>query len=64
MKTIDIQQLNTKRNPIMVYDDNLNLGEQNKPCQVKIDQANYMLKNKNVFDAIKEIKAKERITKP
>jgi DNA-binding LytR/AlgR family response regulator len=24
MKTIDIQQLNTKRNPIMVYYDNLN----------------------------------------
>jgi len=64
MKTIDIQQVNTKRNPIMVYDDSLILGELNKPCQVKIDQANDMLKNNNVFDAVKEIKAKERITKP
>lgn len=64
MKTIDIQQLNTKRNPIMVYDDSLNLKESNKPCQEKIDQANYMLKNNNVFDAVKSIKSKERITKP
>jgi hypothetical protein len=29
MKTIDIQQLNSKRNPIMVYDDKLDLGELN-----------------------------------
>jgi len=48
----------------MVYDDSLNLGEQNKPCQVKIDQANYMLKNNNVFDAVRKIKEKERSTKP
>jgi hypothetical protein len=64
MKTIDIQQLNTKRNPIMVYDDSLNVQETNKPCQEKVDQANYMLKNNNVFEAIKVIKAKEKITKP
>lgn len=64
MKTIDIQQLNTKRNPIMVYDDSLDLRELNKPCQEKIDQANYMLKNNNVFDAVKSIKSEERITKP
>lgn len=64
MKSIDIQQLNTKRNPIMVYDDSLDISELNKPCQEKIDQANYMLKNNNVFDAVKEIKEKERITKP
>ena len=43
MKTIDIQQLNTKRNPIMVYDDSLDLSELNKPCQEKIDQANNCL---------------------
>ncbi len=64
MKTIDIQQLNTKRNPIMVYDDSLNLTDLNRPCQEKIDRANYMLKNNNVFDAIKVIKEKEKITKP
>jgi hypothetical protein len=64
MKIIDIQQVNTKSNPIMVYDDNLNLKESNKPCQEKIEKANYMLKNNNVFDAVKKIKAKERITKP
>jgi hypothetical protein len=64
MKTIDIQQLNTKTNPIMVYDDKLDLGELNKPCQEKLDQANYMLKNNNVFDAVKEIKETERIMKP
>ncbi|MBP6585643.1 MAG: hypothetical protein KA215_08275 [Flavobacterium sp.] len=64
MKTIYIQQLNTKRNPIMVYDDSLDLRDLNKPCQEKIDQANYMLKNNNVFDAVKSIKSKERITKP
>ncbi|MBK7809534.1 MAG: hypothetical protein KA270_19720 [Saprospiraceae bacterium] len=62
MKTIDIQQVNTKRNPIMVYDDSLNLKESNRPCQEKIDKANYMLKNNNVFDAVKVIKAKENIT--
>ena len=64
MKTIDIQQVNTKRNPIMVYDDSLNLMDSNRPCQEKIDQANYMLKNNNVFEAAKQIKEKERITKP
>ena len=48
----------------MVYDDSLDLRELNKPCQEKIDQANYMLKNNNVFDAVKSIKSKERITKP
>ena len=64
MKTIDIQRVNTKRNPIMVYDDSLNLLDSNRPCQEKIDQANYMLKNNNVFDAVKSIKSKERITKP
>lgn len=64
MKTIYIQQLNTKRNPIMVYDDSLDLRDLNKPCQEKIDQANYMLKNNNVFDAVKSIKSRERITKP
>jgi hypothetical protein len=64
MKTIDIEQLNTKRNPIMVYDDSLDLSELNKPCQEKIDQANNMLKNNNVFEAVKQIKEKERITKP
>jgi len=64
MKTIDIQQVNTKRNPIMVYDDSLNLKESNRPCPEKIDKANYMLKNNNVFDAVSIIKAKERITKP
>ena len=64
MKTIDIQQVNTKRNPIMVYDDSLNLMDSNRPCQEKIDQANYMLKNNNVFEAVKQIKEKERITKP
>jgi hypothetical protein len=64
MKTIDIQQVNTKRNPIMVYDDSLNLMDSNRPCQEKIDQANYMLKNNNVFDAVKSIKSRERITKP
>jgi len=63
MKTIDIQQLNTKRNPIMVYDDSLDLKESNKPCQKKVDQANNMLKNNNVFEAVKVIKAKEKITK-
>ncbi|MBK7633272.1 MAG: hypothetical protein IPJ13_02545 [Saprospiraceae bacterium] len=62
MKTIDIQQVNTKRNPIMVYDDSLNLKESNRPCQEKFDKANYMLKNNNVFDAVKVIKAKENIT--
>lgn len=62
MKTIDIQQVNTKRNPIMVYDDSLNLKESNRPCQEKIDKANYMLENNNVFDAVKVIKAKENIT--
>ncbi len=62
MKTIDIQQVNTKRNPIMVYDDSLNLKESNRPSQEKIDKANYMLKNNNVFDAVKVIKAKENIT--
>lgn len=62
MKTIDIQQVNTKRNPIMVYDDSLNLKETNRPCQEKIDKANYMLENNNVFDAVKVIKAKENIT--
>lgn len=62
MKTIDIQQVNTKRNPIMVYDDSLNLKDSNRPCQEKIDKANYMLKNNNVFDAVKVIKAKENIT--
>jgi hypothetical protein len=64
MKTIDIQQVNTKRNPIMVYDDSLNINELNKPCQEKIDKANYMLKNNNVFDAGKVIKATELITNP
>ncbi len=64
MKTIDIQQVNTKRNPIMVYDESLNLKESNKPCQEKIDKANYMLKKNNVFDAVRIIKSKERITKP
>ncbi len=63
MKTIDIQHLNTKRNPIMVYDDNLDLSELNKPCQEKINQANNMLKNNNVFEAVKKIKTKEKITK-
>ena len=62
MKTIDIQQVNTKRNPIMVYDDSLNLKESNRPCQEKINKANYMLENNNVFDAVKVIKAKENIT--
>lgn len=55
MKTIEIQQLNTKKNPIMVYDDSLNLKDLNKPCQEKIDQANKMLKNNNVFEAVKSI---------
>ena len=64
MKTIDIQHLNTKRNPIMVYDDSLDLREQDMPCQEKIDQANAMLKNNNVFDAVKLIKSKEGTTKP
>ena len=64
MKTIEIQQLNTKKNPIMVYDDSLNLKDLNKPCQEKIDQANNMLKNNNVFEAVKSIKARERSTKP
>lgn len=61
MKTIDIQQVNTKRNPIMVYDDILNLIDANRPCQEKIDKAKYMLKNNNIFNAVKRIKAKERI---
>ena len=47
----------------MVYDDKLDLGELNKPCQEKLDQANYMLKNNNVFDVDKEIKETERIMK-
>lgn len=64
MKTIEIQQLNTKKNPIMVYDDSLNLKDLNKPSQEKIDQANNMLKNNNVFEAVKSIKARERIAKP
>jgi len=63
MKTIDIQKVNTKRNPIMVYDDSLILKDSNKPCQEKIDKANYMIKYNNVFDAVRKIKAKERITK-
>ena len=46
----------------MVYDDSLNLKESNRPSQEKIDKANYMLKNNNVFDAVKVIKAKENIT--
>ena len=58
---IDTQQLNTKRNPIMVYDDILNLIDANRPCQEKIDKAKYMLKNNNIFNAVKRIKAKERI---
>ena len=61
MMIIDTQQLNTKRNPIMVYDDILNLIDANRPCQEKIDKAKYMLKNNNIFDAVKRIKAKERI---
>jgi len=52
MKTIDIQQVNTKRNPIMVYDGSLNLKESNQPCPEKINKANYMLKNNNAFDAV------------
>lgn len=64
MKSIDIQQINTKRNPIMVFDDSLNVKETNKPCQEKIDQANYMLKNNKVFDAVNSIKEKESIKKP
>ena len=64
MKEIDIQQVNTKRNPIMVHDDSLNSKESNQPCIEKINNANYMLKNNNVFDAVKTIKAKERTTKP
>ena len=64
MKTIDIQQVNTKRNPIMVYDDSLNLKDSNQPCTEKIEKANYMLKKNNVFDAVIIIKEKESITKP
>ncbi len=64
MKTIDIQKVNTKKNPIMVYDDSLNIKESNKPCQEKIDKANYMLKKNNVFEAVSIIKANEVITKP
>ncbi|MBK8623133.1 MAG: hypothetical protein IPN79_15585 [Saprospiraceae bacterium] len=64
MKSIDIQQVNTGRNPIMIYDDTLNIHEANKPCQEKIDKANSMLKKNNVFNAVKAIKANEKITKP
>lgn len=48
----------------MVYDDSLDLSELNKPCQEKTDQANKMLKNNNVFDAVKQIITKEKVTKP
>lgn len=61
MKTIDIQSINTKRNPIMVYDDLLDNRELSKPCQQKIDRANQMLKTYNFFDKIKK---EEKITRP
>ena len=48
----------------MIYDDTLNIHEANKPCQEKIDKANSMLKKNNVFNAVKAIKANEKITKP
>jgi hypothetical protein len=50
MKTIDIQQINSKRNPLMVYDDSLNAKDSNYSCKEKVDKANQMLKNNNFFE--------------
>jgi predicted GNAT family acetyltransferase len=61
MKTIDIQKINTKRNPLMVYDDSLNDNETNYSCKEKVDKANQMLKANNFFEKIGK---KESITKP
>lgn len=60
MKTIDIQQINTKRNPLMVYDESLNDKESNFSCKEKVEKANQMLKQNNFFE---KMRLKEEITK-
>jgi hypothetical protein len=59
MKTIDIQQINTKRNQLMICDESLNDKETNYFCKEKVDNANHMLKTNNFFD---KISYKERTT--
>jgi hypothetical protein len=61
MKKIDIQQINTKRNPLMVYDQSLNDNDTNYSCPEKVEKANHMLKTNNFFEKMSK---KEKITKP
>ena len=61
MKTIDIQQINTKRNPLIVYDESLNEKVANFSCKEKVEKANQMLKENNFFE---KMRLKEEITKP
>lgn len=61
MKVLEISKLDTKRNPIITIDNNLDKYIDVVPGQEKVDKANHMLKTNNFFE---KMSLKERITKP
>lgn len=49
MKVDDIQKLNKRKKPIVVFNDDLNIHRKDIPFPEKIEAANEMLRKNNFF---------------